>query len=187
MTRIALLTCTLLLAGCQFSVGSTEEDRLENAMRETLSSRGAVQQVELTKENDNHMTGFAVIRDAAGHDNRLNCTADRDNGQGTHFTWRCQPVIDEAALTQMEDVIRQNLARQGTVEQVDMTRQDDNHMTGYALLRDSDGDEGRFSCSADRDPARGDFSWHCSPPGAPEAPADQPEPAAEPAQDDSGK
>jgi hypothetical protein len=160
MKKVAiLLGCTLALGAC-----STEEDRLENAMRETLSARGEVKQIEMTKQDQDRMTGFAVVHPAGGREGRLNCNANRTSG--TSFNWRCVPAIDEAMLTDIENSIRENLARQGTVEEVEMTRRDDDNMAGFARLRDSYGAEGRFNCTAARDAGdQGNFTWRCLPPG----------------------
>jgi hypothetical protein len=166
---ISLGGALLMLAGC-----ASEEDQLENAIRENLASRGTVKQVELTRSDDNNMTGFAVVQTATG-EGRMNCTAQRTSG--SEFNWRCVPAIDEAMLTQMENTIRQSLSQQATVLAVDMTRQDDDHMTGHAQVRDADGDEGRVNCTAAREAGgNGNFNWECAPPGseaeAAEAPAE---------------
>ena len=169
------LGCALALAGC-----SSEEDRLENAMRETLTAQGNVQEIEMTKQDENRMTGFAVVqRTGESQGRRLGCTADRDPSKGAAFyNWRCQPMIDEAMLTEIENSIRQNLAAQGGVEEVEMSRRDDDNMTGFARVRDGSGTEARFDCTAARDSNdAGNFTWRCLPPGA----------AAEAAPADGGK
>jgi hypothetical protein len=171
MKRLAIfLGCALAAAGCSMS---SEEDRLENAMRETLAARGAVKQIEMTKQGDGRMTGFAVVQPANGAQGRLDCTADRDPAKGAnYYNWRCVPAIDEALLTQMEGTIRQSLAAQASVEAVEMTRQDNDHMTGYATVRDAAGNQIRANCTATRDSGdQGNFSWQCRPPGEDAAPA----------------
>lgn len=179
MKKAALyLGCALALAGC-----SSEEDRLENAMRETLAAQGNVQEIEMTRQDENNMTGFAVVRRAnESQGRRLGCTAVRDPAKGAAFyNWRCQPVIDEAMLTEIEGSIRQSLAAQGSVEEVEMTRRDDDNMAGFARIRDGSGGEGRFECTAARDANdAGNFTWRCNPPGAP------PEAGAEAAPADAG-
>ncbi|HWT11899.1 MAG TPA: hypothetical protein VN231_04020 [Allosphingosinicella sp.] len=161
MNRVLIgLGGALAVAGCTVS---SEEDQLENAIRENLSSRGNVQEVELTRQDDDNMNGFVVMRAADGSEGRLNCTARRSSG--SNFNWRCSPVIDEQVLTQIENLIRQSFSSQGTVLAVEMTKQDDDNMTGYAQIRDSAGNEGRVDCTAARDPS-GDFAWQCAPPGA---------------------
>ena len=170
MKRIAIyLGCALALAGC-----TSEEDKLENAIRENLSSRGEVKQVEITKQDADHMAGFATVRVTGGTaDSRLNCTATRDPAKGASFyNWRCVPTIDEAMITQMEATIRTSLAAQANVQQVEMTRQDDDHMTGFASVRDAGGNEIRANCTASRDSSdQGNFSWECRPAEQGAAPA----------------
>jgi hypothetical protein len=162
MKRIAIcIGGALAAAACSMS---SEADRLENAMRETLAARGTVQQIEMTKDSDSHMSGFAVIRAAnATADSRLNCSADRDATKGeNYYNWRCVPTIDEALLTEMENSIRQSLSAQATVETVEMTRRDDDHMAGYATVRDAGGNQLRTNCTATRDNSdQGNFSWEC--------------------------
>ena len=131
---ISLGGALLMLAGC-----ASEEDRLENAIREKLAARGTVKQVELTRSDENHMTGFAVVQAATG-EGRLNCTAQRT--QGSNFNWRCGRRSTRRCSTQMESTIRQSLAEQATVPARTMSRQDDGHMTGYAPIRDDSGTEG---------------------------------------------
>ncbi len=158
------LGCALALAGC-----SSEEDRLENAMRETLAAQGNVQQIEMTRQDENRMTGFAVVQRAnESQGRRLGCTAERDPSKGAaYYNWRCQPAIDEAMLTEIENSIRQNLAARGSVEEVEMSRRDDDNMTGFVRVRDGSGMEVRLDCSAARDAANaGNFTWRCNPPGA---------------------
>lgn len=166
---VIALGAALALAGC-----SSEEDRLENAMRETLTAQGNVQSIEMTKQDENRMTGVAVVRRPNdSQDRRLSCTANRDPSKGAaYYNWRCQPMIDEAMLTEIETSIRQSLSAQGTVEEVEMTRRDDDNMAGFARLTDSSGNEGRFNCTAARDnDDSGNFTWRCLPPGADAGPA----------------
>lgn len=191
MKRIALLTCcTLALAGCQFSIGTNEEVQLENSVRDSLVSHGNVQEVDLTKTDDNHFTGFARVRDAQGNEGRYNCTAERTGGSGTNFTWRCVPTIADADLRLIENTIRTSLASQGSVEQVQMTKENDNRMSGFAQLRNAYGAVGRFACSAVREGDTSRFNWRCAPPGeaAPtdEATTEPPADSSAPAQEDTG-
>ncbi|MEA3029982.1 MAG: hypothetical protein QOG13_1307 [Sphingomonadales bacterium] len=171
MKRIAiLLGCALAVAAC-----TSQEDQLENAMRAELTKRGNVQEVEMTRQDENRMTGHAVVRTAAGETGRLTCNATRDPTKGTaYYDWRCVPAIDEALLTQTENAIRQSLAQRGEVIEVDMRRQDDDHMTGFARARDSDGAEVRLPCSASRgSDAVGNFSWRCGEGADSGAPAEE--------------
>jgi len=166
MKRIAIgLGCALAVAGCSMA---SDEDRLENAIRENLSARGEVKQVELTKGEGNNMAGFAVVRVAGSNaDARLDCSATPDTTKSDNsYNWRCVPSIDEALLTQMEGTIRTALAAQATVIEVDMSRQDNDRMTGFAVVRDAGGNEIRTNCTATRDDdASGNFSWECQPAG----------------------
>jgi hypothetical protein len=154
------LGAAMTLTGCTVA---SEEDQLENAIRENLANQGTVQEVELTKTDENNMTGFVQIRENSGRSGRLACTAQRTTG--SNFSWRCSPAIDEQVLTEMENVIRQELAKQATVVSVDMTRQnDDNHMSGTAVVRDQAGTEVRANCTAERDSTNiGSFNWECQP------------------------
>jgi len=172
MKRLAIYLGCALAAGCSMS---GQEDALENSIRENLAPRGEVKQVEMTRQDGDHMRGFATVRPAgAAADSRLDCIATRDLAKGAVFyNWRCVPAIDEALLTQMEATIRQSLAAQAEVQAVEMTRRDDDHMTGFATVRDAAGNEIRANCTATRDgDDQGNFSWECRPPGEEAAPAD---------------
>lgn len=173
MKRTMILAgCALAAAGCSMS---SQEDMLENSIRENLASRGEVKQVEMTKQDAESMRGFATVRAAgAAADSRLDCTATRDPAKGaSYYNWRCVPAIDETLLTQMETTIRQSLAAQATVQEVEMTRRDNDHMAGHATVRDAAGNEIRANCTATRDnDDQGNFSWECRPPGQEAAPAE---------------
>ncbi|MDQ4086801.1 MAG: hypothetical protein M3177_02115 [Pseudomonadota bacterium] len=155
-----LLGAALTIGGCTVA---SEEDQLENAIRENLANQGTVQEVQLTKQDENNMTGYVMIRENSGRSGRLNCTAQRSSGN--NFNWRCSPAIDEQVLTEMENVIREELAKQATVVSVEMSRQgDDNHMSGFAVVRDEAGNEVRANCTAERDSTNtGSFNWECQP------------------------
>jgi hypothetical protein len=163
MKRTAIfLGCALALVGC-----SSEEDRLEDAMRNTLASRGNVQEIEMTRENENHMAGFARIQATNGREGRLNCTADRDPAKGaSYFNWRCVPAIDDALLREIEQSIRQDISQRGTVQEVRMQKRDEDNMTGHVLASDASG-QVRLECTATRESGEaGNFNWRCDPPGA---------------------
>src|ERR671918_275115 len=88
MKRLAFaLTAAGLIAACTPAVDEDVINQMENAIREGLASRGTVKQVELTRESEHRMTGFAVIepRDAAGTEARFNCTAEREGETGAQF------------------------------------------------------------------------------------------------------
>ena len=153
------LGLALAVAGCSMS---GEEDPLENSIRENLSTKGNVQQVELTRQDENTMTGFAVVRDAQGLDGRYNCTARRT--QGPNFEWQCIQTIDEQLINRIETDIRSQLGTQGEVLEVELSRQDDNKMSGHALVRTGNGEQIRTECVANRDsPNSGNFHWECNP------------------------
>lgn len=170
MKRIAVYVgCALAVAGCSMS---SDEDRMENAIRAELSKNGTVKQVEMTRQGDN-MTGFAEIRTADGAEGRLNCTATADAAKAGSYNWRCLPAIDQRIVDGMENTIRQSLAQQGEVTAVELTRQDDMRMTGHAVVRDGSGNDVRANCTATREnEASNNFNWRCQPADSPEAPAD---------------
>ena len=147
----------LALAGCNVS---SEEDQLEESIRNNLSAQGNVQQVELSRQDENTLTGFAILRDQNGLEGRYSCTARRT--EGTNFNWQCQQQIDDQIIQRMENNIRQELAQQAEVLQVELSRQDDNRMSGYALLRDQSGMEVRTNCTATRNASNAaNFNWEC--------------------------
>jgi len=173
MKTIAIcLGCTFALAACSMA---SDEDRMENAIRAELSKTGNVTQVEMTQQGDN-MTGFAEVRSADGSEGRLNCTAAPDTTKAGSYNWRCLPAIDQRMVDNMEGTIRQSLAQQGEVREVELTRQDDTRMTGHAVVADGNGNEVRANCTATREnEASNHFDWRCVPadsPGAPSAGAE---------------
>jgi hypothetical protein len=172
MNRKAIVLAALLgVAGCNMA---SEEDQLENAIREGLSNQGTVQEVNLTRQDENNINGFAMVRETSGRSGRLNCTAQRTDG--SNFNWRCSPAIDQSVLDEMEGQIRTQLAQQADVVEVSLERAgDDNHMAGYVRVRDGVGGEERVPCSAERTQGA-NFAWRC---GEGEG--------AEPASDSSGK
>ena len=167
MRTIAIcLGGALAVAGCSIS---SDEDRMENAIRAELSKNGTVNQVEMTRQGDN-MIGFAEVRTADGSEGRLNCTATPDTAKAGSYNWRCLPAIDQRVVDGMKNTIRQSLARQAEVRELELTRQDDMRMTGHALLRDGNGNEVRANCTATREnEASNHFSWRCEPADSPAA------------------
>ncbi len=91
-----------LVAGCTPAVDNQMVDQMENAVRGGLAAQGTVKQVELTRENDNRMTGFAVVepREAPGTEARFNCTAERQGTSGAQFSWQCNPPSGAPGETQ---------------------------------------------------------------------------------------
>jgi hypothetical protein len=167
MKTIAIcLGCTLALAACS---RVSDEDRMENAIRAELSKSGTVNQVEMTQQGDN-MTGFAEVRSADGSEGRLNCTAAPDTTKAGSYNWRCLPAIDQRMVDNMKNTIRQSLAQQGEVREVELTRQDDMRMTGHAVVRGNDGTEVRTNCTVTREnEASNHFNWQCAPADSPAA------------------
>ena len=83
----------LALAGCTPAVNDQMIDQMEQEVSNGLAAQGTVKQVELTRENDDRMTGYAVIEPSAapGTDIRFDCTAERQGDSGTMFDWQCTP------------------------------------------------------------------------------------------------
>jgi hypothetical protein len=159
MKRIAIcLGCALAVAGCSIS---NDEDRMENAIRAELSKNGTVKQVEMTRQGDN-MIGFAEVQAADGSAGRLACSATPDTAKAGSYNWRCLPAIDQRVVDGMKNTIRQSLAQQAEVRELELTRQDDMRMTGHALLRDGNGNEVRANCTATRASEESNhFDWRC--------------------------
>ena len=153
------LGMALAVAGCTVQ---NDEDQLEGAIRNQLESQGNVLDVQMTRQDDNNINGFADIRDNEGNQGRLNCTARRT--EGTNYQFNCLPAITDREVQQMETNVRNMLAPQGEVLEVDLTRQDDMRMTGFARLRGPDGTEVRTNCTTTRqNPASRQFNIECNP------------------------
>jgi hypothetical protein len=163
---------SLLLASAACTMES-QENQLENNIREELTKRGStVKQVELTRQDDDHMSGFAEVRAADGSEGRLTCTATRNPSKGaSYYDWRCNPAVDERVVNQMEATIRDTITTQGgQVRQVELNRVDDSRLTGFAVVADNAGNETRANCTATREnESSARFSWQCTPEG--QAPA----------------
>jgi hypothetical protein len=160
---LALTACT----------AQSDEDQLENVIREGLAKQGEVQQVELNKQPNGSMTGFAMIREPNGRVGRLTCSAEP---AGTSkYNWKCSPAIDEKTEKEMEDIIRAELSKRGPVIQLEMKRHnDDDHMSGFAVVHDDAGEEFRLTCSATRNADKtAGFSWECGDASEDPAPADK--------------
>lgn len=165
-----LLGGTLLIAGC----GEAEGPLVSNLVRDTLAPNGNVQQVEMTKQGDNNFSGYGNVRLANGATTRFNCTATR---RGNTYTAQCRQAIDQALLDELKTSLRQSFTGQGlTVVALELSRQDDDHVTGHVDLRGPDGSEARLPCAGTRE-ANGRVPVECRAP----AQAAQPAPA-EPAQ-----
>lgn len=176
---IALGGACLLLAACN---RQSEEGLIESEVSNTLAAQGNVQQVDLTKGADNNYSGTASIVTAAGQTVRFNCRVTR-NQTAQQFDIRCGQVIDQTLLDELEANMRRNLEQQRlTVAQIELNRQDDDHVTGHADVSDpATGEQARLVCTgARRDGGR--IEARCDVPGGPAqagaAPATGEEPAA---------
>ena len=158
--NLAVMSIGLSLAAAP--PANADEAVIEDWIRAELAPQGEVLQVEMTRRDADHMTGFADIRDNEGREGRLNCSAQRT--EGADFQVRCLPAITEQILREMEDAIRTSLAEQAEVLEIAMRRQDDMRMAGFARLRDADGTEVRANCTAVREnPQSRTFDWECEP------------------------
>ena len=154
----------LFLAAAAFAAQDAgDETAVENAIRQTLEAQQSqVHKVEMVRVDADNLTGFADIHDRDGNGGQLRCTARR-NAEGA-YEFVCLPAITEDMVETIENEIRTALAQQARVLRVDMSRQDDMRMNGYALLRTSDGAEVRTLCSALREaPESRNFNWDCRP------------------------
>ena len=154
----------LFLAAAAFAAQDAgDETALENAIRQALEQQQhQVHKVEMGRVDADNLAGFADIRDRDGHEGQLRCTARR-NANGD-YDFQCLPAITEDMVETIENEIRTALAQQASVLRVDMSRQDDMRMNGYALLRTSDGAEVRTLCTALREaPESRNFNWDCHP------------------------
>jgi hypothetical protein len=154
------LASVLALAACS---SQSDEEQLAGTIRNTLASQGNVQQVEMKKQPNGGMAGFAMIREPNGRLGRLNCTAAALGN--SRYDWKCAPAIDEKTLREMEAVMRAELEKRGPVLQLEMKKAgDDNHMTGTALVKNEAGEEFHLACSAERGEGKGKgaaFTWKC--------------------------
>jgi hypothetical protein len=127
-----------------------------------LAEQGEVQQVEMIPLDKDHLSGFASCSTAQGRPWRLDCTATRTEGEG--FDWTCNPVVNAAAIEDVENNIREVLGEQGTVLEVAMNRRDDDNMTAS---RASGTREARSSAPAAPATRQSEgsrtFDWECQP------------------------
>lgn len=90
-TKTMSLCAFLVVTACAASA----EEEVETAIRERLAERGTVLEVDVTHEDDDRMTGFAVLRNRAGMEVRMSCTVEREGEKSLMnegFSWRCQPA-----------------------------------------------------------------------------------------------
>ncbi|HZF93662.1 MAG TPA: hypothetical protein VEZ20_02200 [Allosphingosinicella sp.] len=160
MRLAALFVLGAVLAGCE-----DPEQAMENTVRATLTDRGNVQEVDMTQGSDGNMTGHAVVAAANGQSARYNCAANKVGDGGT-YRIACVPAIDEAMLQAMEAEIRRTYEQRGAqVLEVDMQKQDEDHMRGHMVGSDGSGAQARLTCTAERDTATNQFPWQCVPEG----------------------
>lgn len=136
---------------------------LENQIRDTYASEYQVMAVEMHRQADGTVAGFARLRAAGGAESYLECSAPAlDPGQESH-AWGCQDGIDAAAIDRVEAEIGQSLAANGTVLEVAMLRVDPDRMAGFARMRLASGMEIRMACQAERNrDDTANFLWDCT-------------------------
>ena len=159
MRLAALFVLALAAAGCQ-----SPEEQMEDEVRNLLSQRGNVQEADLAEGADGNMTGHATVAAANGQSSRYNCAATK--AEGTRYNINCVPAIDEPMLQAMEADIRRTYEQRGAqVLEVDMRKQDEDHMRGHMVGSDGSGAQARLTCTAERDTATNQFPWQCVPEG----------------------
>jgi hypothetical protein len=159
---ISLGALCLLLTGCN---RQSEEALIENTVSNTLSAQGNVQQVDLTKGADNNYSGTASIRTPDGQSVRFNCTA-RHNAAQEQFDIACGQVIDQVLLEQLKANMRRSLEQQSlTVADLQLSKQDEDHVTGFAQVSDpNSGESARLGCTGARQQG-GRIMARCDVPG----------------------
>jgi len=70
---------------------------VETAIRQDLSQRMNVVEVDMSRRDDSNMAGFVRVRDANGSEVRTDCSAVRENEMSQRFNWRCGPDAAPAA------------------------------------------------------------------------------------------
>ena len=159
-----MIAMAFLLAAAAFGgQDASDETALESSIRQALEAQQSeVRHVEMVRVDADNLTGFADIRDREGYEGRLRCTARRTDDE--NYDYECLPAITDEIVGEMENEIRAGLAQQGRVLRIEMSRQDDMRMNGYALVRGSDGEEVRTLCTAEREaPESRTFNWTCNP------------------------
>ena len=173
-----------LLAACNQAPPETEENLVRNGVANTLAAQGNVQDVALTKAADNNYSGTASLRRPDGQTIRYNCAVRRNPGT-QQFDIRCGQQIDQALLDELKATMRRNLEQQSlNVSELELTKQDEDHVTGFAQVSDvNTGESARLVCTgARRDGGR--VEVRCDVPGGP-APAGDAAPPAEEAPEEN--
>lgn len=180
---ISLGSACLLLGACDTG-GQSEENLVRDGVANTLAAQGNVQELALTKGADNNYTGTAALRRADGVTIRFNCTVRRNDGS-QQFDIRCGQQIDQALLDELKATMRRSLEQQSlNVSELELTKQDEDHVTGFAQVSDvNTGESARLVCTgARRDGGR--VEARCDVPGGP-APAGDAAPPAETAPEEN--
>jgi hypothetical protein len=177
---ISLGAMCVLLAGCG---GDSDKQAAEGMVRAALVGQGNVQQLDLSKQSDNNYAGIATLRMPDGQTVRLNCTARRTGSDANaNFTADCGQVIDQALIEQLKANMRRSLEQQSlTVADIQLTKQDEDHVTGFAQVSDTNtGESARLVCTGARQTG-GRILARCDVPGGPAQDA-APAPAEEPSE-----
>ena len=166
MMKLCLISlgAVALLAGC----GGGDQAVVDNLVRQAVSNNGAPENIAMAPQDDGSFRGTAAARPPSGPALGFNCTAVRREGN-PGFEARCVRAIDQSWIDAMESEIRQRLIASGTeVVAVELTRQSDDRMTGYAEQRVG-GRTVRAPCEASRENSTSSaFTWECRPaPGTP--------------------
>lgn len=75
---------------CTTPLGRADLERVENALRERWSRRGGtVREVSMQRVDNDNMSGHIVVRAPYGETRRISCTAERNAGVSTEFTFNC--------------------------------------------------------------------------------------------------
>ena len=77
---------------CLPAIDQQMVDNMKNTIRQSLSQRGEVRELELNRVDDQRMTGHALLRDGTGNEVRANCTVTRENETSNQFHWQCDPA-----------------------------------------------------------------------------------------------
>jgi hypothetical protein len=81
----------------------------------------------------------------------------------------CNVSVDDGMVANMENSVRETLDRQGTVKQIELTRDSADRISGHALveLDAAPGADTRFTCVGNRrEGSETTFDWECTPPAA---------------------
>jgi hypothetical protein len=159
-----LLGGTLLIAGCTEAEGPFVDNLVRQAAADAGAGNGVVQQVQMTRQGDGSYSGFAMVRGTDAQVGRFNCTARRTEGR--NYEARCAHAVDEVLLNQLKAELRQSFTSQGVaVLALELSRQDEDHISGYVDVREASGAEGRLPCTGTRTPSG--FPVNCRPPATP--------------------